>query len=165
MSLTKLVVAPLWHTKKTQKKARPEPTVHHDLDSWLQHVDNLKKELELLKGKLADKKKPDVTKPKPEEPKKKAPTPKKPKEEKDNDDAVDADERGDSESDEIKDNGAKDKAKPDRVLPPVAGRGVDFGDKPVPEHPVPGNRKRGTKPSSQDASGAFSRQPRGVHGD
>lgn len=41
--------------KKRKKKVgspRPEPMVHHDLDNWLQSVDNLKKDLERLRGKL-----------------------------------------------------------------------------------------------------------------
>lgn len=56
--------APAWQkdaiVKKNKKKKRkkkvgspkPQPTVHHDLDAWLQSVDNLKKDLERLKGKI-----------------------------------------------------------------------------------------------------------------
>ena len=57
--------APAWQkdaiVKRNKKKKRrkkkvgspkPQPVVHHDLDTWLQSVDNLKKDLERLKGKL-----------------------------------------------------------------------------------------------------------------
>jgi hypothetical protein len=56
--------APAWQQekllgKKKKKKrlkkkvsSKPQPTVHHDLDNWLQSVDSLKKDLERLKGKL-----------------------------------------------------------------------------------------------------------------
>ena len=57
--------APAWQQEKLLKKNKkkkhrkkkvsnkPQPAVHHDLDNWLTSVDNLKKDLERLKGKLS----------------------------------------------------------------------------------------------------------------
>lgn len=55
--------APAWQknaivkrNRKKKKKQKPTPTVHHEVDGWLQSVDSLKKDLAKLKSVLADKK-------------------------------------------------------------------------------------------------------------
>jgi hypothetical protein len=148
-------------------KPKPTPAVHHDLDSWLQHVDNLKKELETLKGKLKDKSD------KPEEPKEKVPfkpgQPKKPEDEDEAEEKED-DKPDDDKPDDDKPDDAADKEdftdKPeDRVLHPVAADRLDFGHRPVPEHPVSGDRSSRREPNSKTPPDRLERRPGSVHGD
>jgi hypothetical protein len=136
-SRSKTFVAP---KKPKLKKSRPQPTVHHDLDSWLSHVDNLKKELELLKDKLKDKK-PGVTKP-PEEPKKVLKKPEEEEKEKEDDDTEQPDEKPEEDKEKEKVVPEKDSVMPpeknSKVLSPVMKRKVVPpvsvpGRKPVPE--------------------------------